>query len=121
MVLIEKKRNTKKCEEHRMISVILHATKVLLRVLIKRIYNTSDDSIEEEQYGFRRDVGTTDAIGLLRVIGQRHMERRWRVYVEFVDLQEAFDRVRWNKLLLDLEKKGVDWKKRCIIKELYYK
>ncbi|XP_075213640.1 uncharacterized protein LOC142319852 [Lycorma delicatula] len=47
MIPIEKKRNTKKCEEDRTISLISHAAKVLLRVLNKRIYNKLDGSIEE--------------------------------------------------------------------------
>ncbi|XP_075215255.1 uncharacterized protein LOC142321146 [Lycorma delicatula] len=60
MVSIEKKRNTKNCEEHRTFSLISHPAKVLSRILNKRIYNKLDGSIEEEQYGFRRGVGTRD-------------------------------------------------------------
>ncbi|XP_075223835.1 uncharacterized protein LOC142325688 [Lycorma delicatula] len=110
MVPIGKKRNTKKCKEYRTINLISHAAKAQLRVINKRIYlymyNKLDGSIEKEQYGFRRGVGTRGAIGLLRVIDERYLERRWRQYVEFVNLEKPFDRVRRDKLLLILEREA---------------
>ncbi|XP_075237042.1 uncharacterized protein LOC142333606 [Lycorma delicatula] len=50
MVPIKKKSNTLKCEEY---SLILHAAKILLRLLNGRIYGRLERSIGEEQFGFR--------------------------------------------------------------------
>ncbi|KAJ4438822.1 hypothetical protein ANN_14774 [Periplaneta americana] len=43
--------------------------------------------------------GTRDAIGLLRPIGERYLEKNKEVYIVFMDLGKAFDRVDWNKLV----------------------
>lgn len=41
------------------------------------------------------------------------------MFVCFVDLEKAFDRMEWNRLLEILRIKGVDWKERRLIKNLY--
>lgn len=119
MIPLEKKRNAKKCEDFRTISLISHAAKVLLRVINRRLRGRLEESIAEEQFGFRRGKGTRDAIGLLRVIGERYIERGRQLYTVFVDLEKAFDRVQWNKLMNILKKNGVDWRDRRLIKNLY--
>ncbi|KAJ4445719.1 hypothetical protein ANN_12404 [Periplaneta americana] len=77
--------------------------------------------LEEEQFGFRKGKGTRDAIGLLRTIGERYLEKNKEVYVIFMDVEKAFDRVDWNKLMGILKKNGVDWKKRRLFSNLYMK
>ena len=37
----------------------------------------------------------------------------------FVDYEKAFDLVDWKKLVMILEKIGVDWRDRQLIAELY--
>ncbi|KAJ4428794.1 hypothetical protein ANN_25787 [Periplaneta americana] len=61
---------------------------------------------------------TRDAVGLLRTIGERYLEKNKEVYVVFVDLEKAFDRVDWNKLMGILKKIGVDWKERRLFSNL---
>ena len=43
------------------------------------------------------------------------------VYAVFVDLEKAFDRVDWKKLMGILKKIGVDWKERRLLSNLYMK
>ena len=57
-----------------------------------------EDEFEEEQFGFRKGKGTRDAIGLIRTIRERYIEKDKDVYVAFVDLEKAFDRVDQKKL-----------------------
>ncbi|KAJ4437523.1 hypothetical protein ANN_17668 [Periplaneta americana] len=45
-------------------------------------------------------------------ISERYLEKNKEVYVVFVDLEKAFDRVDWNKLMGILKKIDVDWKER---------
>ena len=68
--------------------------------------------MEKEQFGFRKGKGTRDAIRLIRTIGERcrPIEKDKDQYAVFVDLEKAFDRVDWNKLMGILKKTGVDWK-----------
>lgn len=119
MVPLEKKRNARKCKDYRTISLISHAAKVLLRILNRRLQGRMDENVEEEQFGFRKGRGTREAIGVVRAIGERYMERQRNVYIAFVDLEKAFDRVVWGKLMSSLKEKGVAWKERRLIKNLY--
>ncbi|KAJ4432752.1 hypothetical protein ANN_21390 [Periplaneta americana] len=80
-----------------------------------------EDQLEEEQFGFRKGKGTRDAIGLLRTIGERYLEKNKEVYIVFMDLEKAFDRVDWNKLIEILKKIGLDWKERRLFSNLYMK
>ena len=121
MIPLPKKNLTKKCSEHRTISLICHAAKIILRVMNKRLWKTMEENVEEEQFGFRRGMGTRDAIAVVRAIGERYIERGKELYICFVDLEKAFDCVKWKKLMSILKKKGVDWKERRLIKNLYMK
>jgi hypothetical protein len=121
LIPIPKKAGTTKCEEHRTIAIISHAAKILLRILNARVYGKVDQQIGEEQFGFRKGRGTRDAIGVLRSIGERYNEKGKNVHVCFIDLEKAFDRVDWEKLLEILKRKGIDWKDRRLIRNLYLK
>ncbi|KAJ4448362.1 hypothetical protein ANN_10378 [Periplaneta americana] len=98
LLLVPKKNNANKCNEFITISLISHSVKFLLRILNRRLYSKREEQLEEEQFGFKKGKGTRDAIGLLRTIGERYLEKNKEVYVVFVDLEKAFDRVDWNKL-----------------------
>ena len=75
--------------------------------------------MEEEQFGFRKGKGTRDAIGLIQTIGERYIEKDKDVYTVIVDLEKAFDRVDWKKLMGILKKIVVDWKERRLLSNLY--
>ena len=77
--------------------------------------------MEEEQFDFRKRKGTKDAIGLIRTIGERYIEKDKDMYTVFVDLEKAFDRVDWKKLMGILKKTGVDGKERTLLSNLYMK
>jgi exonuclease III len=119
LIPIEKKAGASKCEDFRTISLISHAAKILLRVVSRRLQGRLDMYLGEEQFGFRKGRGTRDAIGLMRVIGERLTERCKTFVICFVDLEKAFDRVNWDRLLVILKNKGIEWKERRLIRNLY--
>ena len=80
-----------------------------------------EEELEEEQFGFRKGKGARDAIGLIRTIGERYIEKDKDVYAVSVDLEKAFSRVNWKKLMGNLKKIGVDWKERRLFSNLYMK
>ena len=59
----------------------------------RRLHSKMEDELEEEQFRFRKGKDTRDAIGLTRTIGERYLEK------DIVDLEKAFDRVDWKKLM----------------------
>jgi len=79
----------------------------------------ADRGLGEDQFGFRKGRGTRDAIGALRMLTERSLEYGQEVYICFVDYEKAFDRVDWKKLMHALRKRGVDWRDRRLIGNLY--
>jgi hypothetical protein len=119
MIPLPKKQNAIDCEDHRTISLISHASKIVLRILTKRIEAKAIDFIGKTQFGFRKGCGTREAIGVMRMLCERSLEMDNDVFVCFVDFEKAFDRVNWVKMMEVLKKIGVDWKDRRMISTLY--
>ena len=68
LLSVLKKNNVKICKEFRTISLISHMAKVM-RILNRLLHS----KMEEEQFGFRKEKGARDAIGLIRTIGERYI------------------------------------------------
>jgi len=60
--------------------------------------NKIEAALGENQYGFRKGLGTRDAIGSLRFLAERMIELGRPLYVCYIDYEKAFDRVPWQKL-----------------------
>ena len=118
MIPIEKK-NVVRCEGFRTISQISLASKVVLRILAKRIKSKSEEFLGKDQFGFRSGRGTRDAVGVMRCLSERSIEFNQDLYVCFIDYEKAFDRVNWRKLMEILQNIGVDWRDRRLIATLY--
>ncbi|KAG1672188.1 Nuclear receptor subfamily 2 group E member 1 [Nymphon striatum] len=73
----------------------------------------------KDQFGFRKERGTREAIGVMRTISERYLEHGKDVYVCFIDYEKAFDRVNWTYLLKLLKQLEVDWRDRKLITALY--
>ena len=121
LIPMKKKANATECGDHRTISLISHAAKIVLKILNKRI-QAKVESIKylgEDQFGFRKGMGTRDAILVLRVMNERSIQHGLDVYICFVDYEKAFDRVVWQKLLSTLIRLGVDERDKRLISNLY--
>ena len=88
-------------------------------MLTRRIEDKTEPFLSRSQFGFRKGVGTRDAIGVMRLIGERSIENGKDVFVCFVDFEKAFDRVNWSKMMKVLRDIKVDWKDRRLISDLY--
>ena len=119
IVTIEKKMNASECADHRTINLIAHASKIMLRLLGKRLENKAKYFIGKTQFGFRKGCGTREAISVMRLLCERRLEFDEELFVCFVDFEKAFDRVKWTKLFEVLKKIGVDWRDRRLIMNLY--
>ena len=67
-----------------------HAMKVVERIFEDRIRQQID--IDDTQFGFMKDKGTTDAIFILRQMQEKFKTKGKKLYFGFVDLEKAFDR-----------------------------
>ena len=96
------------------ISLILHASKIKLKILIRYLQAKADDFLEPDQFGFRKECGMHDAVAALKVMCERSLENIYKVCVCCVDFEKAFDQINWVKLVTILADTGVDWRDRNV-------
>ena len=65
-------------------------------------------SIDNMQFGFMPGKGTTDAILIMRQVQEKHQAKKKKLYLSFVDLENAFDIVPDEVVRWALRKLGVD-------------
>lgn len=67
------------------ISLITHASKILLQVLNKRQEGKARDYISNTQLVFKRGSDTTDAIGVMRMLFKKELDHGKELDVCFVN------------------------------------
>ena len=105
--IYKRKGNKRTCDNHRSISLLSIAGKILARVFLNRLLkHLEQDHLPESQYGFQTGRGTIDMIFAARQLQERSMEQRQDLYITFVDLNKAFDSVSRESLWKILAKFG---------------
>ena len=80
------------------IVVILHTSKVMLKILQARFQQYINRELPDVQTGFRKGRGTRDQIANIRWIMEKAKEFQKNIYYCFIDYAKAFDCVDHNKL-----------------------
>ena len=93
------------CGSYRAIKLLEQAMKVWERVLEARL--RSQAKVDDMQFGFMPGKGTTDAIFIVRQMQEKHAKRK-KLYLGFVDLEKAFDRVPREVVRWALRRRGVE-------------
>ncbi|KAL4152683.1 hypothetical protein QTP88_000516 [Uroleucon formosanum] len=119
LVILPKKPRANQCENFRTLSLISHAAKLLTIIVSKRISKRIEVRLDNDQYGFRKNKGTREAILGLRVILEKQIERQKITYMAFIDLEKAFDSINWTSLFKILEETEIDFKDRRILYKIY--
>ena len=90
--LYKRKENPQVCDNHRGISLLSIAGKILAKILLNRLNAHLDQAglIPESQCGFRKDRGTIDMIFTSRQLQEKCQEQNVDLYMTFVDLTKAF-------------------------------
>ena len=65
--------------------------KILSRCVVNRIEPLADRILNENQFGFRRQMSTTQAIAALTLIQQKANEQSTEMWGLFIDIEKAFD------------------------------
>ena len=65
-------------------------------------------SIDDSQFGFFPGRGTTDAIFIVRQLQEKYLAANKRLYMAFLDPENAFDRVPRKVIWWALRKLGVE-------------
>ena len=80
------------------LSVISHASKVMLKNLQARLQQYVNHEIPDVQAGFRKGRGTRDQIANICWITEKAREFQKNIYFCFIDYAKAFDCVDHNQL-----------------------
>ena len=137
-ITVPKKGNPKECSNYHTIALILHANKVMLKILQARLQQYVSSELPDVQAGFRKGRGTRDQIANICWIIEKARElqefkgiaRRMsllflagkpeaNIYICFIDYAKAFDCVDHNKLWKILKEMGILDHLTCLLRNLH--
>jgi len=95
---IPKKGNAKECSNYHTISLISHASKIMLKILQVRLQQYMNRELPDVQAGFRKGRGTRDQIANFCWIIKKASKFQKNIYFCFTDYAKAFDCVDHNRL-----------------------
>ncbi|XP_047502747.1 uncharacterized protein LOC125048220 [Penaeus chinensis] len=121
MVHIYKRQgNRQSCDNHRGISLLSIAEKILARILLNRLLQHLEQGhLPESQCGFRAEHGTVDMIFAARQLQEKCQEQHSDLFVTFVDPTKAFDTVSRDGLWKIMEKFGCPSKFITIVQQFH--
>ena len=96
IIPLPKKGNLRACSNYRTISLISHASKIMLRIILNRLRNKSESLLAEEQAGFRPGRSTVQQIFNLQVLAEKYLHHQSDLHHNFIDFKKAFDHV-WHQ------------------------
>ena len=96
IIPLPKKGNIKQCQNYRTINLISHPSKVMLKVLLKRLKPVAEEIQAEEQAGFRPGRSTIKQIFNCCLLMEKHLQHKQELHHNFIDFKKAFDRV-WHE------------------------
>ena len=91
LIPIPKKGNTKECANHQTITLISHASKVILKILHTKRQHYVNQEVPDDQAGSRKGRGTRDQIANICWILEKAMEFQKNIYLCFINYAKAFD------------------------------
>ena len=90
--------NAKECSNYRIIALISHTSKIMLKILQARLQQYVNRELPDVQAGFKKGRGTRDQIANIHWIIKKTTEFQKNIYFCFIDYAKAFDCVDHNKL-----------------------
>uniref|UniRef100_A0A8C5P9E5 C2H2-type domain-containing protein n=1 Tax=Leptobrachium leishanense TaxID=445787 RepID=A0A8C5P9E5_9ANUR len=118
--LYKRKGNRQACDNHREISLLSIAGKILARALLNRLnVHLEQGLLPESQCGFRKARGTIDMVFAARQLQEKCQEQNSDLYSTFIDLNKAFDTVSRDGLWRIMKKYGCPDKFTAITRQLH--
>ena len=91
--MLHKKKDRTECGNYRGISLVAHAGKILLKIIVRRLSNYCErlGVLPEERSVFRPNRSTTDMMFVIRRL--QELARKKRIPLCFIDLTKTYDSV----------------------------
>ena len=116
---IPKKGNAKESSNYCTISLISHASKVMLKILQARLQQYVNCDLPDVQAGFRKSRGTRDQISNFRWIIKKAREFQKNICFCFIDYAKTFYCVDHKKLWKILKEMGRQDHLTCLLRNLH--
>jgi len=92
IITIPKSEDSTECNNHRTISLINHASKVILEIIKNRMKKFIESNLSEYQAGFRIGRGTIDHIFTIRQLAEHRLAKNNKdIYYIFIDFKKTFE------------------------------
>ena len=108
-----------KCSNYHTITFILHASKVMLKILQVRLQQYVNREFPDVQAGFTKGRGTRDQIATICWIMEKAREFQKNINFCLIDYAKAFDYMDHNKLWKILREMGIPDHLTCLLRKLY--
>ena len=86
-----KKGIAKECSNYRTFALILHASRVMFKILQARLQHYVNRELPDVQAGFRKGRGTRDQIANISGSSKKQESSKKTIYFCFIDYAKAFD------------------------------
>ena len=116
---IPKKGNAKECSNYCTITLISHASKVMLKIIQARLQQHMNCELPDVQARFRKGRGIRDTIAKIHWIIEKAREFQKNLYFCLIDYDKAFDCVDHNKLWKILKEMWLPDHLTCLLRNLY--
>ena len=118
---VPKKGNAKECSNYLTIALILHTSKVMLKILQAKLQQYVHCELPDVQAGFRKGRGIRDQIANICWIIRNAREFQKNIYFCFINYAKTFDCdcVDHNKLWKTLREMGLSDHLICLPRNLY--
>jgi hypothetical protein len=113
----KRKGDTLNCANYRPIKLVEHSMKVLEKIIVSRLQNIIH--IDEMQRGFVAGRSTMDAVFMVRQVQEKFLEKNRTLWLAFVDLEKAYDRILRELVWWALRRKLVPESLIELIRTLY--
>ena len=86
--------------------MVSHCSRILLKIISKRMKPKMDEEINEKETGFKAGTGTRNQILNLKLFIEKNREYDRNIYLCFIDQSKAFDMVSHELLWITMERMG---------------
>ena len=119
LIPIPKKGNDKKFSNYHRISLISHASKVMLKIFQARLQQYVNREHPDVQVGFRKDRGMRDQTANICWITEKAREFQKNIHLCFIDCAKDYDCGDHSKLWKSLKQMGIPDYLICLLRNLY--
>ncbi|KAL0818491.1 hypothetical protein ABMA28_008946 [Loxostege sticticalis] len=105
------------CNNYRGIKLMCHTMKLYERVIDSRL--RMECSLSQHQYGFVPGLSTVDPTFAITMIAEEHRSKEEPLYIAFLDMEKAFDRVPRSTIWWSLRKRRIPEAYVSVVADMY--